>query len=108
MQPLEEVVEGLLTGREDMRTLKERSGKMNYRYLTNIQDCAVLQSLGPPSTRKFTEAFGRTDVSVAMLRRLFLRELKALAEGRPMKDWSRPAYLWEDVTALHRAAAVKA
>jgi hypothetical protein len=37
-----------------------------------------------------------------MMRRLFLREMSALAEGRPLKEWKRPDYLWMDATALHR------
>jgi 5,5'-dehydrodivanillate O-demethylase oxygenase subunit len=102
-QPVEDLVDALLTGREDMNSLRARSGRMNYRYLTNVQDYAVLKSLGPPAKRQFTETFGRTDASVAMLRRVFLRELKALAEGRPLKEWRRPPFLWDDVTALHRA-----
>ena len=67
---------------------------------------AVLESLGPPAERNFTESFGRTDVSIALMRRLWLRELKALAEGRPLKDWRRPDFLWPDVTELHRQSAV--
>ena len=85
-----------------MRAFRERSAKMNFRYLTNIQDCAVLMSLGPPAERNFTESFGRTDISIALMRRMWLRELKALAEGRPLKNWQRPPFLWSDVTELHR------
>ena len=95
----------LISGVEDMRSLKERSSSMNFRYLTNLQDCAVLASLGPASQRNYTESFGRTDISIALMRRIWLRELEALAEGRPLKQWRRPDYLWEEVTARHRAAA---
>jgi hypothetical protein len=28
--------------------------------------------------------------------------MTALAEGRPLKEWKRPDYLWKDVTAMHR------
>ena len=100
-----DVAAGLNAGREDMRGFRERSAKMNFRYLTNIQDCTVLMSLGPPAERNFTESFGRTDVSIALMRRLWLRELKALAEGRPLKQWRRPDFLWADVTALHKSSA---
>ncbi|MFM9971218.1 MAG: Rieske 2Fe-2S domain-containing protein [Burkholderiales bacterium] len=102
-----DVAEGLVSGREDMRSFRERSAKMNFRYLTNIQDCAVLMSLGPPATREFTESFGRTDVSIALMRRLWLRELKALAEGASLKAWRRPDFLWADVTQLHRKSAAR-
>ena len=33
------------------------------------------------------ERLGRSDVGVARMRRLFERELKAISEGRPTKDW---------------------
>ena len=75
---------------------------MNNFLLTNIQDCSVLASLGPVEDRDFPENRGATDVSVVMLRRLFVREMTALAEGRPLKEWKRPAYLWKDVAAMHR------
>jgi len=39
------------------------------------------------------------------MRRLWLRELKAFAEGRPLKQWRRPDCLWTDITDLHREAA---
>jgi hypothetical protein len=48
---------------------------------------------------------GGTDVSVALMRRLWLRELKAFTEDRPLKEWRRPDYLWADITDLHRKAA---
>jgi len=97
----------LIAGRENMRDLKARSEAMNHFYLTNIQDCAVLASLGPPAERTFDELLGGTDVSVALMRRLWLRELKAFAEGQPLKQWRRPDYLWADITDLHCEAAKK-
>jgi len=95
----------LIAGRENMRDLKARSETMNHFYLTNIQDCAVLASLGPPAQRTFDELLGGTDLSVALMRRLWLRELKAFAEGRPLKEWQRPDYLWADISDLHRETA---
>lgn len=97
-----EVARGLIDGLEDMRMLKERSETVNNFLLTNIQDCSVLMSLGPVAERDFPENRGATDVSVVMLRRLFAREIAALAEGRPLTEWKRPEYLWKDVTEMHR------
>ena len=37
-----------------------------------------------------TEKLGRADVGVAAIRRLWRRELTALVEGKPLKDWRRP------------------
>lgn len=36
------------------------------------------------------EKLGRADVGVAAIRRLWRRELSALVEGQPLKDWKRP------------------
>jgi 5,5'-dehydrodivanillate O-demethylase len=100
---VEDAANDLLNGVEDMRDLKERSAGMNHRYLSNIQDCAALASLGPIAERDFSESFGRTDANVTLLRRIWLRELKSLAEGRPLKEWRRPQTLWDDITAVHRS-----
>ena len=104
-RPVADAVADLIAGRENMRDLKAHSETMNHFYLTNVQDCAVLASLGPPAQRNFDEQLGGTDVSVALMRRLYLRELRAYAEGRPLKEWRRPDYLWADITDLHREAA---
>jgi 5,5'-dehydrodivanillate O-demethylase len=97
-----EVARGLIDGVEDMRMLKERTDTVNNFLLTNIQDCSVLASLGPVEERDFPENRGTTDVSVVMIRRLFAREMAALAEGRPLTEWKRPEYPWKDVAAMHR------
>jgi 5,5'-dehydrodivanillate O-demethylase len=36
------------------------------------------------------EHLGATDVSVVLFRNLWMRELRALAEGRPLTQWTRP------------------
>lgn len=36
------------------------------------------------------EHLGRSDVAVIMRRKIWERELRALAEGRPLKQWTRP------------------
>ena len=104
-RPVADAAADLIAGRENMRDLKARSETINHFYLTNVQDCAVLASLGPPAQRTFDELLGGTDVSVALMRRLWLRELKAFAEARPLTEWRRPDYLWADITDLHREAA---
>jgi 5,5'-dehydrodivanillate O-demethylase len=40
---------------------------------------------------------GRNDVAVILLRKLWERELKALAEGRPLKEWTLPPTLRIDL-----------
>jgi 5,5'-dehydrodivanillate O-demethylase oxygenase subunit len=39
------------------------------------------------------EHLGRTDAGVVHWRRLWERELRALAEGRPLTDWHRPDWM---------------
>lgn len=41
------------------------------------------------------ERLGRTDVRTVLKRRIWQRELKALAEGRPLKEWTSPL-LYDD------------
>jgi hypothetical protein len=94
----------MLAGKEDMRDLKERSGSLNFFYLTNVQDCAVLMSLGPPAERNFREQLGSSDVSISLMRRIFVRELTAFADGQPQKQWHRPPFLWAEVTEEQRKA----
>ena len=59
-------------------------------------------------TAHIRRAAWQADVSVALMRRLWLRELKAFAEGGSLKDWRRPDLLWADITDLHREAAKRA
>ena len=97
----ERVAEDVLAGRVSSRTLtlEEYPGPI----LTNIQDYTILVGLGPIAERPNDEHLGRSDVGVSLLRRLWARELQALAEGRPLKQWRRPEQLWREVEA--RAAA---
>jgi 5,5'-dehydrodivanillate O-demethylase len=39
------------------------------------------------------ERLGRSDAVVILFRKLWARELRALAEGHPLKQWQRPAAL---------------
>jgi hypothetical protein len=58
-------------------------------HLFNVQDYVSQVGQGTIADRT-RERLGRTDVSVIMLRKLWRRELRALAEGRPLKEWTRP------------------
>jgi 5,5'-dehydrodivanillate O-demethylase len=55
-----------------------------------IQDFVAQAGQGVIADRG-AERLGRSDVGVILLRRIWERELRALAEGRPLKQWSRPA-----------------
>jgi hypothetical protein len=65
--------------------------------MIQVQDCAVLCSLGSMADRDFEDMLGQTDLAVASMRRLWTDELRALAAGRPLTKWQRPEALWDDV-----------
>ncbi|MCH7778832.1 MAG: hypothetical protein IH878_20205, partial [Gemmatimonadetes bacterium] len=39
------------------------------------------------------DRLGRSDAGVILVRKMWERELRALAEGRPLKQWARPVGL---------------
>jgi 5,5'-dehydrodivanillate O-demethylase len=46
------------------------------------------------------ERLGKADIGVAMIRRVMKRELAAMAEGRPLKQWQRTSHIVPRVWAL--------
>jgi 5,5'-dehydrodivanillate O-demethylase len=56
--------------------------------LTNAQDYVAQAGQGVIADRS-QERLGRSDAGVIFLRRLFLRELAAIRDGRPTKAWRR-------------------
>jgi 5,5'-dehydrodivanillate O-demethylase oxygenase subunit len=56
--------------------------------LTSAQDYVAQVGQGSAVDRD-REILGRSDAGVALLRRIFFREMTALREGRPTKDWRR-------------------
>jgi 5,5'-dehydrodivanillate O-demethylase len=55
-----------------------------------IEDYVTQVGQGPIRDRT-RERLGRNDTKVIFIRRLWLRELAALAQGRPLTDWQVPA-----------------
>jgi 5,5'-dehydrodivanillate O-demethylase oxygenase subunit len=53
-----------------------------------IQDYAVQVGLGPIENRK-NESLGRSDTALILQRKIWERELTALAESKPLKEWVR-------------------
>jgi 5,5'-dehydrodivanillate O-demethylase len=43
------------------------------------------------------ERLGRSDTALILYRKLWAREMRALAEGRPLKQWRRPERLFATV-----------
>ena len=64
----------------------------NMYQLFLAEDYAVQVGQGTVADRS-NETLGRSDVGVFLLRKIWERELRALAEGHPLKNWSTPAGL---------------
>jgi hypothetical protein len=58
--------------------------------LVNAQDYIAQVGQGPIADRT-QERLGRVDVGLILFRQLWQRELRALAEGRPITRWTRSA-----------------
>jgi len=61
----------------------------NLKNLTSLEDYIVQVGQGAIADR-INERLGRMDVGVILLRKIWERELQALAEGRPLKQWVIP------------------
>ena len=60
--------------------------------LVNIQD-NVAQMSQPLVDQPFDEMLGRSDRGVVLFRKIWYRELEALRDGKPLKDWRIPERL---------------
>jgi 5,5'-dehydrodivanillate O-demethylase len=89
-QAAAEVIEGRMTAKELPADRPD---------LVNCQDLVAQMALGPIADETPQEHLGRSDVGVIAMRRLWARELMALAEGRPLTQWKRPDRLWEKIWA---------
>jgi 5,5'-dehydrodivanillate O-demethylase oxygenase subunit len=79
------VTEDVLAGKLRVQDLDP-----GYPGLFQVQDNVALAGQGRITDRS-QDWLGQSDVGVILLRRIFERELRALAEGKPLKDWKRPA-----------------
>ena len=57
--------------------------------IVSIQD-TVAMALQPPFGERPPDRLGRGDFAIILLRKIFARELSALAAGDPLKEWSWP------------------
>jgi 5,5'-dehydrodivanillate O-demethylase len=74
------------------------------RLLVAVQDNVALLAQGTIVDRS-VEKLGRSDVGMTLIRRIWERELKALAEGKPLKQWRHPDGILIPKTGLPEAAA---
>ncbi len=93
------------------------AGKLNYQdldeffqdkiALVHTQDYVAQVGQGPMADRA-QEHLGRSDTGIILFRKIWERELLALAEGRPLKKWRLPqdadiTFQQESVNLLHSA-----
>ena len=71
-----------------VRKLRIQDVDEDYPHLFYVQDNVVLMGQGMICDR-MNERLGRSDGPIVLLRKIWQRELNALAEGRPLKDWRR-------------------
>ncbi|HLH24280.1 MAG TPA: Rieske 2Fe-2S domain-containing protein [Chloroflexota bacterium] len=84
--PTSKVAEAVLAGRLRIQDVGARPD------LVQVQDYVAQCGQGVIADRAH-ERLGRSDVGVILLRRIWARELEALATGQPLKQWRRPARL---------------
>src|SRR5262249_52164516 len=80
-----QVTEDVLAGKLRVQDLDP-----DYPGLFQVQDNVALAGQGRITDRS-QDWLRRADVGVILLRRIFERELGALADGKPLKNWKRPA-----------------
>lgn len=78
--------EAMLAGKMRMTDVKKQN---NLKNLTSLEDYIVQVGQGTIVDRA-NDRLGRMDVGVLLLRKIWERELKALEEGRPLKEWVIP------------------
>jgi 5,5'-dehydrodivanillate O-demethylase len=74
--------------------VKDLDPKMSTYYLFWVEDYAVQVGQGTVAERA-SEHLGRMDGGVILLRKIWQRELRNLAEGKPLKEWVTPSGLNE-------------
>jgi 5,5'-dehydrodivanillate O-demethylase len=91
------LAEAILQGRMRITDLDQQ---MSTYYLFWIEDYLSMVGQGSIPDRS-NERLGRTDAAVILLRKIWERELRALAGGRPLTQWTSPAGL-ADQTVIQR------
>jgi 5,5'-dehydrodivanillate O-demethylase len=84
--PAQEIVDAILDGRMRMRDVDPYHPRLFF-----IQDSVACSGVGRLHEDRDSEMLGRSDTAVALLRRIYAREILALQTGRPIKQWRRPA-----------------
>jgi 5,5'-dehydrodivanillate O-demethylase len=80
---VQDLVDAVLRGERRMQDLGDVPD------LVNVQDSVVQIGQGAIPDPSY-ERLGRSDAGLILLRKLWARELRALAEGRPLQQWTPP------------------
>lgn len=83
LEPADRIADRILAGEIHIDDIAERSD------LIAIQDMVVLRGQ-PPWRDRSVDLLGVSDLQVALLRRLWKREMQALVAGQPIKAWRVP------------------
>ena len=78
-----EMADRVLAGKLSIHDIEDRPD------IVNIQDHVAQEGQGAIPERD-TERLGRSDTAIILMRKIWLRELRALSEGRPLKNWILP------------------
>jgi 5,5'-dehydrodivanillate O-demethylase len=85
--PIAELAQAVLAGKLNVEDVKDLGANVVF-----FQDEVALRAQGSVDSHN-NEHLGPADSLVALQRELWARELTALAEGQPLKQWTRPAQL---------------
>jgi 5,5'-dehydrodivanillate O-demethylase len=80
------LVEKILAGKMRLQDVDK-----DYPALFIVEDNVALAGQGRITERQ-KDRLGQSDKGIILLRKIWERELRALAEGRPLKAWSRPKH----------------
>jgi 5,5'-dehydrodivanillate O-demethylase len=94
-----EIAEAILKGK--MR-LQDIDSNVSTYFLFWIEDYLSMVGQGSIPDRS-DERLGRMDVGVILLRKIWERELTALAAGKPLKQWTSPAGLADQTVMASQA-----
>jgi 5,5'-dehydrodivanillate O-demethylase len=90
---IEELAGRVLSGEMQIESIKDHPN------IVNIQDTVAQAGQGAIADRR-AERLGRADVGIILIRKIWERELQALADGRPLKEWQRLPHLAPTVGAV--------
>lgn len=70
----------MLAGKISIHEIEERPD------LVNVPDHVAQEGQGAIPDRD-AERLGRSDAAIILMRKIWVRELRVLAEGKPLKEW---------------------